>query len=192
MAKCSHSSSWAELRCCAGSLSTWPWAPTLLWAKPSQAYLVLSTTSAQFWDPECRWMACSLRASGNPTMALGWTGYVLLQPFFLPDKHWKDCTALYRGHPHRRGKKIHLWSAQIKVFHFTSSSWKTTLPGDVGGVDFFSFFFSGWLSFCCFGGGLGRVFLCCFFVRRGWILLFGVFFQFIFKRQINYAFLPDN
>lgn len=73
-----------------------------LWAVPGQDYLVFSTMAAQLWDPQHRWTACSLQhARGNPAMALA---RVLLQTFFLPDKHWKDCTAFHRGLPHHRRK----------------------------------------------------------------------------------------
>lgn len=165
-----------------------------LWAVPGQPCLSFSPWLLSSGIPRAdEWHA--LCSSGNPTMALVEQACVLLQPFSLPDKHWKDCTALYTGLPHHRAKQIHLWSALIKVFHFTSSSWKTTLLGD-GGVDFFflwGFFtvfmcvgFLGFLLLFCWG-----VFVC-FFGGKVWVLLFGVFFQFIFKRQINDLFIPGS
>lgn len=174
---------WAELRCCAGS-------------GQCQASLACP------FHHDCSALGSRVQMNGMlfaavETLLWLWVeqACVLLQPFSLPDKHWKDCTALYRGLPHHRAKQIHLWSALIKVFHFTSSSWKATLLGD-GGVDFFflwGFFHSFYV--CGFFGVFVVVllgFFCVFFGGKVWVLLFGVFFQFIFKRQINDLFIPGS
>lgn len=136
---------WAELRCCAGS-------------GQCQASLACP------FHHDCSALGSRVQVNGMlfaavETLLWLWVeqACVLLEAFSLPDKHWKDCTALYRGLPHHRAKQIHLWSTLIKVFHFTSSSWKTTLLGD-GGVDFF------------FLWGFFTVFMCVGFL--GFLLLF--------------------